>query len=210
MEGKAAYPVLLVTSAFFALGLMLSWASLHSATRILLSVGIVLPMVFAVLLAPVEKRASRLAGIVTATGMSMIYGSLVPGLIEADRASSCLSHIKDISVALTVYSQDYDGRFPNADSWSTSIRETLSWHCRSASSPYNYALNKDLAGRSSDGVTDERRTVLVFECDAYLPNPTGGREWFVTRHYGNGCIGFVDGHAHRESGSGIVWKVDSK
>lgn len=104
-------------------------------------------------------------------------------------------------MAMMMYLDGSGDRFPPARSWSDAIRNAggePDRKCPVATSPYSYAMNGALDRKSITQLSDISRTVLLFEAEAWAPNPSGGKEW-VSRRHGNGSyFGFADGHvAHR-------------
>ena len=156
----------------------------------------------AALLSPVEKRN----GIVQTAGCLSLISLLGAAVVvpvylsagEARRRSDCMSEIKQLNMAMMMYLDGSGDRFPPARSWSDAIRKAggeADRKCPIAISPYNYAMNSALDRKPIAGIYEIARTVLLFEADAWAPNPSGGKEW-VSRRHGNGSyFGYADGHA---------------
>jgi hypothetical protein len=128
---------------------------------------------------------------------------ITPVLASARHAatkSSCLSNAKETAVALLVYGADFDERLPIASNWQTATEryrrgDAVNLKCPEGKTDYSYAMNQAASARKLEGFMDPEKTVLIFECDAYEANPSGGKEWFVPRHGGLGVVAMVDGRA---------------
>lgn len=84
----------------------------------------------------------------------------------------CISHLKQISLATTMYVQDNDGRLPDARRWlfelaiyNQKLHHALS-SCPASELTYGYAMNRNLSGAILEEVQQPERTVLFFECDS--------------------------------------------
>ena len=126
----------------------------------------------------------------------------------AAQKANCLSNIKQLSVAMQMYTSDWDDAYPMAENWNDALakytrpRDSASlfgakiWTCPAAkSSEPTYALNGMLAGISAGKVSFASETVGIYESvpgrnqageAELLPNPP--------RHSEGNNIGFADGH----------------
>jgi prepilin-type processing-associated H-X9-DG protein len=114
----------------------------------------------------------------------------------------CLSHVKNISLAVQMYAADNDDHFPPAGEWCDVLDEYVKnrdvFQCPQARGGpgWNYAYNPLLSSRSMYDLADLANTVAIFESDAGR-NAAGGPELLPDepRHLGGDNYGFADGHA---------------
>jgi len=124
--------------------------------------------------------------------------------VAGDGKAACQSNVKQLSTAVLMYAQDYDGYYPPPDRWNnaveTYIRDNGLLVCpgeTSGSSVPDYALNSRLKGLKGAEVKAPGATVMMFD-SAQGPNEFGGPEKLppVPRHSGGDTIGFTDGHVN--------------
>lgn len=145
----------------------------------------------------------------------LVAAVVVPVLMSAKAASkrsSCLSNTKQNGLALLMYAADFDDRLPLETSWQDASASYWSdggveRKCPEGRTGYSYALNQSAAKKKLEEFEDQSM-VMVFECDAYLPNPSGRREWFVPRHWGVGAIARLSGTAKmvKPNDPDVRWK----
>jgi len=126
--------------------------------------------------------------------------------------TECLSHVKNIAMALEMYLSDYS-RFPGQDRWCDTLDEYIKtrdvFHCPQAQATCGYAYNTTLDG-SEAHMVDPARVVAVFDADGGW-NAHGGKELLpdFPRHLGGDNYGFPDGHgawyARKKPGGGVRW-----
>ena len=133
----------------------------------------------------------------------------------------CLSNVKNITLALQMYLADNDEVFPPAAEWCDTLGEYVKnddvYRCPQAPAlSCAYAYNSALDGVEADSLSDQARTVAIFESDGGW-NAAGGLEMLPAepRHLGGDNYGLADGHAwwiSREkmmSGeAGVRWEVE--
>jgi prepilin-type processing-associated H-X9-DG protein len=108
---------------------------------------------------------------------------------EKARQTSCLSNMKQLSLATFAFAQDHEGRLPGAVTWQDDImphvenKETFSCPVFKEG---GYALNPLVAGKRLDDIPDQENTVLLYEVDE-----TGQP---VFPHNEGANYAFVDGH----------------
>jgi hypothetical protein len=114
---------------------------------------------------------------------------LVNGFIatkRADAQSHCLANMRYIAEAMVLYVSNYDERLPLAENWQGEVEKVsgyeLFYTCPEGHTPWNFALNKDVAGKDVHNFEAPHGTVVLFECEAATPSPVGGKEWWVKRH----------------------------
>jgi prepilin-type processing-associated H-X9-DG protein len=118
----------------------------------------------------------------------------------------CLNNVKNISLAILMYSDDHNATFPDADRWVEEIQPYIAagkagqlLHCPSdkMKGHVSYAMNSALSGISEDKITEPGNTILIFETSQPGPSPHGGIEAVAKpgNHTGGTNCGFADGHA---------------
>jgi prepilin-type processing-associated H-X9-DG protein len=117
--------------------------------------------------------------------------------------SSCLSNVKQITLAMLMFADDHDEHLPKADRWIEDlmpyVRSEEVFKCPDDDSGArsSYAMNSALSGLALKEIKDPSNLVLVFETNKPGNNPAGGPEAVQLRH-NNGryaVYGYVDGHA---------------
>lgn len=175
-------------------------------------------------LAPPRSRMPGWAWILIGCGCLMLLSPVFLAAIlypvfaqarEAARTTSCLSNVKQMSLGLLMYCQDYDERMPRGSDWMDVIgpyikNETL-YHCptvgRQDSSSYGYAYNSALALKNLGDIAQPESTTLIFDSSNLLRNAADpvtslpqpprhhGRD-LITHESGQGNnIGFLNGSA---------------
>ena len=113
-----------------------------------------------------------------------------------------LSNAKQICLAMKIYCDENDGRFPPPDHWPDALVDYIGiGNDKILTSAFNpeagraFAMNALLEGHRSRDIKQPDRTVLIFEAKFGSP-PTGGRELLPEQPRGprGYVIGFVDGH----------------
>lgn len=117
---------------------------------------------------------------------------------EMAHSAGCLSNVKQISLAMLMYSSDYEDRLPPLNRWNKYMKPSSYLICPSAESKKVpcYAVNSRLREVSLNDLKNPDRVVFVFESEPGY-NRVGGPELFPlkTRHEGIENMSFVDGHA---------------
>ncbi len=136
--------------------------------------------------------------------------------------ASCMSNLKQISLSVIMYSQDYDETLPLAPQWAAQTAVYVKkpaadevWHCPTATSPYSYAMNRDLSSISLSRINEPYNVITLFESDAVIWNMSGGQESLPKpgRHSDGGIYALLDGHAKYLSDStvhapnGYIWHL---
>ena|SRR5579862_1415422 len=120
--------------------------------------------------------------------------------VPSDR-NSCLSHVKQLTLGLIMYSDDSEGKPPLRDSWMTDSEPyTKNFgieHCSKVQEPglYGYAFNASVKTLKDDAAP--ARTRLVYDSVNYAKNASdlGDSIPQPGRHKGRNNVSFVDGHA---------------
>ena len=168
-------------------------------------------------LCSIRKRAEQLkgqglaiAGIVVSAitiailpFIALIMAILMPALAQAKMQARTIvsqNHVRQICLAMMMYCEDNDGRFPPADNWTTALAPYIG-DVKILESPFAphtgcaYAMNKHLDGRKLNDIKQPARTVLIFEA-RIGGTPAGGRELLPHKPRGQRgyVVGFLDGH----------------
>lgn len=129
--------------------------------------------------------------------------------------ATCATNVKQLTLGLLHYSQDWDENLPPAQQWATlssayghQSPKAAVWHCPDASSPYSYAFNTALSGLSYNKMDAPALTVCLFEADASLWNAVGGRQQLekAPRHPWGPHYGFADGHVKDSRANQMSWQ----
>lgn len=177
-------------------------------------VGLILGIVG---LCAISKRAEQLkgkglaiAGIITSAiaivlipFMAILMALLMPALSSARtqaRRTVSMMNAKHLCLAMNLYCDENDGRFPPAENWPVALNEYIG-DKKILTSPFApetgraWAMNQHLDGRKISDISQPAKTVLIFEVRFNSP-PAGGRELLPERPRGprGYIIAFVDGH----------------
>ncbi|MBN1460093.1 MAG: zinc ribbon domain-containing protein [Armatimonadetes bacterium] len=150
-------------------------------------------------------RGLATAGVVLSGLWLLLLPAMVFPVFARARASArkaiCLANVKNMSVALALYTADWDDRFPEADRWCESINDYVKndqvYLCPEAEGvPCGYAYNAALSGIGYAELEDPVHEIMVFESDAGW-DAAGGVELMTPepRHLGGDNYGYADGHA---------------
>jgi prepilin-type processing-associated H-X9-DG protein len=125
----------------------------------------------------------------------------IPGIpaTEEGYVRTCQDRLKQITLGMMQYAQDYDEILPPAQKWNEVTLPYLysrsSYQCpRAGKTKYGYAMNKKFhrAIIASDDNADE--TVLVYDSRNLRPNAFGLGGDVAFRHDGGANYAFADGH----------------
>lgn len=143
-----------------------------------------------------EDRSWGLTGALVVVGILAVLAAMMFPVFsrsrEKARQTSCLSKVKQITLAMTMYAQDYDGYLPDGRTWTEDLTpyienaEVLQCPVESIE-PSSYAMVKRWSGAKLDDIPDRDQTVLLYDANA------DGSPAF--RHNGGLNVGFADGHA---------------
>lgn len=135
---------------------------------------------------------------------------------EKARQASCLSNMKQMSLGLLMYQQDYDERMPPAQSWMNVsvpyIKDEQVFHCPSVSTQnkqnYGYGFNSQLSQMTTEKLT--KRNVnfatmpMLYESSRLGRNEHDALKSVVNppRHGSNrgNNFSYLDGHAKYKLG----------
>lgn len=127
------------------------------------------------------------------------------------QAISCLANVKQSSLGLLMYSQDYDEVMPTAGSWMDSelpyvkSRAATIFHCPAVhvrgASAWGYAFNSTLSRKNIGSEKHPELSEMVYDStnlewdasDALTSLPDPGRHGFGSSR--RNIVGYLDGHA---------------
>jgi prepilin-type processing-associated H-X9-DG protein len=167
------------------------------------------------LVAMAKNRPGReyaLAGIVLG-GVSIFVAPIMAAILfpvfararEKALQTSCLSNVKQIMLAETMYATDYDNHTVPARDWPTSaypyLKNPQVYLCpsdgrsdkqRSGAYPVSYAMSPALGGILVGDIKNPAETGVLFDGTQVF----GGREAAATDRHNHGLnVGYADGHA---------------
>lgn len=162
----------------------------------------------------------KLSVVVISLGLLILLGLYCGHILSSARnmaqRASCLSNVKELSAAISLYTQDWDAQLPPAMHWGdcimTSIKHNQSlFHCPASKSPYGYAFNRVCNGLLLKKINDPGQIVVLFEADATTYNKAGAIDALTSeqRQAGRLNFGFADGHAKsvmRRNASNLHWQ----
>lgn len=111
---------------------------------------------------------------------------------SAAKKTTCLSNVKQISLATVMYMADNDDRFPkDASRFKATVmpylKNSVIFHCpEDAPGAVSYFFDPRLAGKRLADVAAPAQTAMVIE---------GAKNHAIFRHAGSAGVGYVDGHA---------------
>jgi prepilin-type processing-associated H-X9-DG protein len=121
---------------------------------------------------------------------------------ENARRSSCQSNLKQVSLGIMQYMQDYDEKLPPARDWGDVlfpyVKSQQIFHCPSVSAQngfgFGYAYNSRLSNKGYDAILEPAQMVWVYETTDLRWNAYGLGEKRAFRHFDGANYAFADGH----------------
>lgn len=121
---------------------------------------------------------------------------------DGHRVPSCLSNVKQLSVALLIYQSDWDERYPHRD-WLDSLDEYVKndqmhtcTEVKAKGGEYGYAMNWLMLGVDGRTIAYPAKEVLLFETDALGNNVAANTAAATTVRHGSGSyVSYADSHA---------------
>ena len=130
----------------------------------------------------------------------VIAGLLVPVAAKAKyqaRSGNCESNLRQVGLAVRLYADEHDGRYPSAASWCDAVEANVQdknvFHCPfQPGKNSSYGFNKKLEGRMLSSIPND--TVMLFEIEGAW-NFSGGTEDVIARspHGRSYSFAFADG-----------------
>ena len=126
--------------------------------------------------------------------------------VDAAKATSCLSNVKQLALGTLMFAGDYDDVLKTTSAkWKTSIypytkNEAIFTCPEAAKGTVSYTFNARLANIKMSKIKDPAKTVLIYE---------GSDGKLNYRHDGRAAVAFADGHAkliNKEQAKTLVWK----
>ncbi len=140
--------------------------------------------------------------------IALVFSSVSEGR-KSRQGSACLSNAKQIGLAMRLYADDNDGRFPPTNNWQQLLRKytvaKFVFYCPSVmDNRYSYGMNKQTASLTEPDYGTATNTAFAFDCSMPVSSAFGGREAVDFRHRMKGRQGFaniifVDGQAKTAS-----------
>jgi prepilin-type processing-associated H-X9-DG protein/prepilin-type N-terminal cleavage/methylation domain-containing protein len=131
----------------------------------------------------------------------IIFPIFMPGRYPAKK-KSCLSNVKQISLGILMYCQDYDEKMPHTKKYQESIfpyvKNNKIYQCplvAGFSEHQGYALESRILGKNAYDIQKFEKTPMLWDSLNLQKNATDPGIGFAARHDGFGNIAFVDGHA---------------
>ena len=139
-----------------------------------------------------------------------VAGALFRPMMARRRDQACLRHVRQLDLALMMYTQDYGGLLPPANRWADNlgpyVRNSGVFACPDSdrdplAGGNDYGFNSWLDMRPTDEITAPTQAPTLFESNAeFAPdgsaNISDPLTSFALRHQGNtvGHLGYADGH----------------
>lgn len=128
------------------------------------------------------------------------------------RQRLCMQHLKTLGMAMTLYMQDWNERYPSAQSWCDSIRPYVrsleDYRCPAARHlRCGYAMNAQMDRFKLSDLAEPSGTVMLFDATGGW-NLSGGKELIARRHSGGANFAFGDGRVqYRHNVGDLRWEA---
>lgn len=156
-----------------------------------------------------------------AVALLLVIGAIVFPVFSGSYssiASTCLSNVKQSSLALILYTSDENDRYPPRDFWMDATfpysKNEGIWHCPSVpKGVYGYAFDGALSGAKSAKLPDPARTPMVYDSVNPIRNasdlcaslPLPGRHGRNREDQpGRNTVGYADGHVKSVTAQAVV------
>jgi len=175
---------------------------------------------------PAPPRAERTSPWLTSGIVALVLVLVCGGILAAvaipafgsarkkAQQTSCMSNLKQISLGLLMYQQDYSGRFPPSGDWQgvvfPYIRNQQIFTCPAAPQEQGYAYNHQLDGLLGNQVTQPAMTFLGWDAGAAPPGVTPPSGTTPNRHNGGDNFAFADGHVKWLTGPNVATTARTK
>ncbi|MCS6831405.1 MAG: hypothetical protein NZ749_12290, partial [bacterium] len=124
----------------------------------------------------------------------------------------CMQNLKALGMAVLLYTEDWDERYPPAHVWCDSIRPYTrspeDFRCPAARHlQWGYAMNDQLDSLKVEDLVAPSETVMLFDSTGGW-NQAGGKELVARRHGETANFVFADGNvAYRYRVDQLLWKA---
>ncbi len=145
----------------------------------------------------------RLTTILIACCVALILTAILWPFLRPSRYNHrfpCLANVKQLTVCQLIYCDDFDDRFPQAESWMEDAAPYYNgreFFCPTLpdrkSTQFGYAMYFKVASRKVDSFAEPDKTISLFESVVLDMNATTSLVGFGDRHQ-SVPVSFVDGH----------------
>lgn len=159
--------------------------------------------------APADAKAEPVVFVLKRIGPAQQFpGKTVAQVVDPAQqrqrdGQQCLSNVKQIAMAMLMYSQDYD-EMQVGNGWTDSllpyVKAAAVFRCPEVArdgGPAGYAMNEEISGKPLSSVQNPASTAAVFDSTLEGSAPVGA--WTAVpdppRHPDGNSISYVDGHA---------------
>lgn len=118
--------------------------------------------------------------------------------------NTCMSQMKQLSLGMMMYTEDYDRQYPPAGKWSKAIlpyvKKNDLYNCPADNGKNSYAMNRNLDRRKLTTVSAPAKMPLLFESNQHKADAAGLAAEVAKppRHAGGNDFAYVDGHVKWE------------
>lgn len=118
--------------------------------------------------------------------------------------NTCMAQMKQLSLGMIMYTEDYDKTYPPAAKWSKAllpyVKKDELYHCPADSGKNSYAMNRNLDRRKLTTVRQLSTMPLLFESNLHKTNAVGLAADVARppRHTGGNDFAYADGHVKWE------------
>jgi prepilin-type processing-associated H-X9-DG protein len=173
-----------------------------------------------------EKQADRFiltCSVLVVVGGFLLYCLLAP-IYKSSKpkatSTSCLSNMKQLGLALLMYVQDYDEKFPPAAEWMDMtlpyLKNENTYRCPGVAEKdkfaYGYGFNRKLERTLYEKIAEPEKTIMLFESWNLKKNVSDSVLTLLEspRHNDTINLAYADGHASRldrSQRSGIITPI---
>lgn len=119
---------------------------------------------------------------------------------ERAHSFKCQTNLKQIALGMAQYAQDYDERFPLANSWTDGVQPYVKnadvFNCPALPESHEggYAFNSKMSSQYQPNLADTAKIVALYETTLLKRNAYGMGENLAFRHLRGANYAFADGH----------------
>ena len=141
-------------------------------------------------------------GVAVCVGVVVVLAALMFPVFSRARGkarqSSCLSNLKQVSLAMVMYASDYDDRFPRDTDWETAtypyVRNMAIFSCPECPNEQGYSHNPRLHAVETKTLQQPAQTLAWWDAGAQVPGLTAPAGTTSQRHNGGDNFAYADGH----------------